>query len=188
MQEFAQRVERSGVLSEEELTAFQATFVAKNQLEDAEALADALVRAGQLTEYQANRIRQGRIRGLTIGHYVLVEPLGAGAMGRVFKARHRSMGRLVAFKLLSAQLLDSPEAVKRFRREVRTVAKLSHPNIVVAHDAGEYQGLQYLVMEYVDGPDLGWLVSGQGPLPNARAVNFIVQAALRPGVRAFSRA
>ena len=71
----------------------------------------------------------------------------------------------------SSHLLDSPEAVQRFHHEVQAAARLIHPNIVAAFDAGEHDGMHYLVMEYVDGQDLGRVVKDQGPLPVDRAVD-----------------
>jgi serine/threonine-protein kinase len=75
-------------------------------------------------------------------------------MGMVLKAEHRRMKRVVAVKMISAASLKSPDAVKRFYREVEAAAKLEHPNIVAAHDAAEYEGVHYLVMQFVDGKDL----------------------------------
>jgi serine/threonine protein kinase len=98
-------------------------------------------------------------------------------MGQVFQARHRTMDRIVALKVLPQEAVRSPRAVERFRREVKAAAKLSHPNIVTAYDAGAHEGIHYLVMEYVDGQDLGRVLVEGGPLPVDRAVDYILQAA-----------
>jgi serine/threonine protein kinase len=98
-------------------------------------------------------------------------------MGEVFKARHQRMDRIVAIKVLSREATAWPESVKRFEREVRAAAKLMHPNIVTALDAGEEDGLHYLVMEYVDGEDLSEFARQNGPLPVERVVDCILQAA-----------
>ncbi len=111
------------------------------------------------------------------GEYVLLEKLGEGGMGVVHKARHRRMKRLVAVKMIAKREVGSPDAVKRFYREVETAAKLEHPNIVTAYDAGEHEGLQYLVMQYVEGKDLAAIVQERGPLPIAEAVDYVIQAA-----------
>ena len=111
------------------------------------------------------------------GSYLLLEKIGAGGMGEVYKAEHRHMERVVAVKMLHAQLLDSPQAIERFRREVRAAAKLSHPNIVTAHDAGEVQGAHFLAMEYVDGGNFHTLVTQFGPLAVRHAVDYMIQAA-----------
>jgi WD40 repeat protein/formylglycine-generating enzyme required for sulfatase activity/serine/threonine protein kinase len=111
------------------------------------------------------------------GEYVLLDKLGEGGMGVVYKAQHRRMKRLVAVKTISRREIGSPDAVKRFYREVETAAKLNHPNIVQAYDASEHDGVHYLVMEYVEGEDLAALVKEHGALPIAQAVDYVLQAA-----------
>ena len=114
---------------------------------------------------------------LIIGEYEVLERLGAGGMGEVFKARHLRMDRIVAMKMLPQKLLNSPAAVERFHREVKASAKLVHPNIVAAYDAGVHEGSHYLVMEYVEGRDLSYLVENHGPMPVEQALGYILQAA-----------
>jgi serine/threonine-protein kinase len=110
--------------------------------------------------------------------YLVLEQLGAGGMGVVFKAEHRIMGRLVALKVLSGRTMAKAGAVERFRREVRLASRLAHPNIVTAFDADEAGGHHFLVMEYVEGVTLDKLVARRGPLPVAMACHFVRQAAL----------
>ncbi len=117
------------------------------------------------------------VEGRVFGEYTVLDRLGAGGMGEVFKARHRRMNRIVAIKVLASAAMRSPDAVKRFQREVEAAARLSHPNIVTAYDAGEQDGVHYLVMEYVAGRDLSSLLRERGPLPPADVVNYLVQAA-----------
>ncbi len=112
-----------------------------------------------------------------LGSYVIQGVIGRGGMGLVLKAEHQRMKRVVAIKLLARDSVKSPEAVARFHREVETVAKLSHPNIVAAHDAGDIDGLHYLVMEFVRGVDLSALIIHSGPASVASAVDWIRQAA-----------
>lgn len=112
-----------------------------------------------------------------LGEYELIRELGRGGMGRVYLARHRRMNREVAIKTLSTDLMQQPTAIRRFRREVQAAARLIHPNIVTAYDAGEQDGIHYLVMEYVQGEDLRSLVAREGPLPVERAAQYIQQAA-----------
>ena len=112
-----------------------------------------------------------------LGEYVVLDQIGAGGMGQVFKARHRTMDRLVALKTLPRKAMKDPEAVKRFHREVRAAAKLEHPNIVIAFDAGEADGIHFLVMQYVDGQDLGAIVAKRGRLSVEQAIECIVQTA-----------
>jgi Leucine-rich repeat (LRR) protein/tRNA A-37 threonylcarbamoyl transferase component Bud32 len=146
---------------------------------DAKALAGELIRRGWLTPYQVNQLLHGRGRELLLGSYILLERLGEGGMGQVFKARNWKLGRVVAVKLIRPERLAHPDAVRRFRREVQAAAALSHANIVHAYDADEIGGTHLLVMECVEGAnDLARLVKERGPLPVAQACEYIRQAAL----------
>jgi len=109
------------------------------------------------------------------GDYVVLGKIGAGGMGQVYKARHRRMDRIVALKVLAKSAMNSPDAIRRFEREAKAAARLIHPNIVTAFDAGESQGVHFLVMEFVDGGDLAGLVKSQGPLPVDKAVDYVLR-------------
>lgn len=109
--------------------------------------------------------------------YKISKCLGAGGMGLVYRAEHRLMGRTVALKIIHRELCRLPQIVERFRQEVQSAARLSHPNIVTAYDAEQAGEVHFLVMEYVDGVDLAKLVLKQGPLSVAHACNYIRQAA-----------
>lgn len=113
-----------------------------------------------------------------LGEYQLLEKLGEGGVGSVFKARHVKLDRIVAVKTLGRRFLDDEKALARFEREMRAVGRLDHPNVVRAHDAREFDGLPVLVMEYVDGLDLGQVVRLCGPLPVPNACEAIRQAAM----------
>ena len=113
-----------------------------------------------------------------IGQYRLVEKLGQGGMGAVYKAFHTKLKRTVAVKLLPAYRQRSPQAVSRFHREMEAVGRVDHPNIVRAHDAGEADGQFFLVMEFVEGATLSSLVCSVGPLDVANACEIIRQAAV----------
>ncbi len=104
--------------------------------------------------------------------------LGAGGMGAVYRAYHRVMERPVALKVINPSLMTRPAVVERFTREIKAAARLSHPNIVAALDAEQAGGTHFLVMEYVEGTDLGRLVQERGPLPVDRACEYVRQAAL----------
>jgi tRNA A-37 threonylcarbamoyl transferase component Bud32 len=110
--------------------------------------------------------------------YRVVRLLGVGGMGAVYEAEHRVMRRPVALKVIKRAYTASAAARERFRREVRTAARLSHPNIVTTHDAEDAGETHFLVMEYVEGTDLGRLVQEGGPLPVDRACDYVRQAAL----------
>lgn len=166
----------SGLLPAEEVKALNARIPA-GQRADARPLVHELVKAGKLTTYQANQIYTGKSKGLVLGSYVVLDKLGQGGMGVVYKAEHRKMSRMVALKVLAPAITSQLEAVSRFQREVQAAARLSHPNIVAAYDADEAQGVHFLVMEFVDGSDLSSLVKKQGPLPVGQAVDCVLQAA-----------
>jgi eukaryotic-like serine/threonine-protein kinase len=110
--------------------------------------------------------------------YRVLGLIGAGGMGAVYKAEHRLMERLVALKVINPALVSSPAALERFEREVKTAAKLSHPNIVVALDAEQAGDLHYLVMEFVEGLSLDRLVASKGPLQPNFAARIIYDTAL----------
>jgi serine/threonine-protein kinase len=141
-------------------------------------LACQLIERGWLTPFQANYLHQGRGRELLLGSYLLLERLGEGGMGAVFKARNCKLDRVVAVKVIRKERINSRDSIRRFQREIRAAGQLRHPNIVHALDADEVGGNYLLVMEYVDGTDLGQLVQNQGPLPVPQACDCIRQAAL----------
>jgi serine/threonine protein kinase/formylglycine-generating enzyme required for sulfatase activity len=138
-------------------------------------MARDLTQRDHLNALRAADADQGQT--LVLGEYLVLERIGAGGMGEVFQARHRRMDRVVALKILPPKAMSSPELVRRFEREVKAAARLLHPNIVTAFDAGQEQGLHFLVMEYVEGRNLAQIVEAQGPLPLAEALDCILQTA-----------
>ncbi|MEZ6092468.1 MAG: protein kinase, partial [Pirellulaceae bacterium] len=108
-----------------------------------------------------------------IGEYEIVRPLGGGGMGSVYLARHTKLGREVALKVLATHRLADPRMQSRFESEMRAVGRLSHPNIVTAHDAREIEGTAVLVTEFIDGRDLGQLVDAGGPLSTSDACEIV---------------
>ncbi len=177
LEQLVQGLTASGLLSAEEIASFQAALPKEKRPRDAQQLAVELVRQGKLTKFQASEAFNGRARNLVLGDYVVLDKIGAGGMGQVFKAQHRRMKRLVAVKLVPTATMKDPQVVKRFQREVEAAARLSHPNIVAALDAREERGVHYLVMEFVDGSDLNSLVKQHGMLSVDQAVGYILQAA-----------
>ncbi|MBC7854952.1 MAG: serine/threonine protein kinase [Pirellulaceae bacterium] len=174
LEQFVAQLEESGILSGETLKDF---LPPKGEPKDAEELARELVRRKKLTEFQAEEVCRGQGKSLTLGNYILMEKIGAGGMGQVYKARHRRMDRIVAIKLLPAAMTKDQDAIARFEREVKAAAKITHPNIVSAFDADQAGGVHFLVMEFVAGSDLSALVKKDGPLPVEKCVNYILQAA-----------
>ena len=114
----------------------------------------ALVKAGKLTPYQAAAVYQKKSRGLLIGDYLILDKVGQGGMGMVFKARHRKLGRLGALKILPPSFARDTTAVMRFRREFEAAGRLKHLNLVAAFEAEEDRGVHFLVMDYVEGLNL----------------------------------
>lgn len=177
LEQFVRSLAECGLMSVEECRAFIESFPHEMRPKTAEQLARELVAQGRLTKFQAQAIYQNKGQRLVIGNYLLLERIGRGGMGDVFKAKHQKMDRIVALKILSAAAMKSPGALKRFQREAKAAAKLSHPNIVTAHDFDEDRGTHFLVTEYVDGENLSAVVKQRGPLSLGRAVDYILQAA-----------
>jgi serine/threonine protein kinase len=175
VQVFLDCLEASGLVSAEEFE--RATQISLEANANGLALAQLLVARGVLTSYQAEAIYKQKQAELRIGNYDVLDRLGAGGMGTVFKARHRRMKRVVALKVLSPSLAKDVSFVQRFQREVETIARFTHPNIVMAYDADESEVGPFLVMEFVDGQDLASLVQKRGPLSVAVAVNCLLQTA-----------
>ena len=174
-QTFVENLVRSGLL---EPAAMARLSAEGPDTEDGLELARFLVRKEMLTRFQAERLLAGRCEGFHLGQYRLLEEIGRGGMGRVYKALHLTMRRIVALKILSAHYTQTEQARELFRREVRAVAKLNHPNIVAAFDANQTGETCFLVMEYVDGLNLAELVRERGPLPIDQACEFIRQTAV----------
>src|SRR5260370_12278256 len=114
--------------------------------------------------------------GAKLGPYEIVAPLGAGAMGEVYKARDTRLERTVAIKILPAHLSSDPVRRQRFEREPKTISSLNHPHICPLHDVGHQDGLDYLVLECVEGETLARRLE-KGPLPLEQVLKFGMQIA-----------
>jgi len=176
-EQFVSRLTAAGLMTAEAVEQCLARLPGEERPAGGLDLARRLVELGKLTAHQAQTLCQGRDDPLVLGNYVILDRLGHGGMGHVFKAVHRRMDRIVALKMLTPELVGTPDSLRRFQQEVKAAARLSHPNIVIAHDADEADGRPFLVMEYVDGFDLATLVRQQGPLPVEMAVDCTLQAA-----------
>ncbi len=175
LEQFVEQLAASRLMSSAEVEALMAALPKRSR--DAEHLARELVRHKKLTAFQAQQIYAGKGKSLLLGNYRILDKLGQGGMGMVLKAEHQRMKRLVAIKVLSPSVTKTPEALKRFQREVEAAAKLRHPNIVAADDADEAHGVHFLVMEFVEGSDLSAWVKKHGVMPLAKALACLVQAA-----------
>jgi serine/threonine protein kinase len=171
---FLAHVRESGLVSTDQLASVADQLPVTPR---ARLVARALVQHGLLTKFQAELLLAGRTRGFFVGRYRILDQLGQGGMGRVFKAVHETMNRVVALKLVSSGLVRTERARQMFQREVLAAGRLMHPNIVTAYDANEIGDRQYLVLEFVDGPNLEQLVRERGPLPIEVACDVIRQAA-----------
>jgi serine/threonine protein kinase len=177
LEQFVRYLVDSGLMTKAEISSFHHGIEHGQRAKDGDALARQLVEAHKLTSYQAQSVCQGKIKNLVFDEYVVQDRIGQGGMGVVLKAEHRRMKRRVAIKIIAPANMRSPEAVKRFYREVEAAASLSHPNIVAAYDAREHQGMHCLVMEYVEGRDLASILKQGGPLPVRQTVEWMIQAA-----------
>ena len=148
---------------------------------DATDLARELIRQKKLTRFKAEHVSSGKGRSLVLGNYVLMEQIGAGGMGQVFKADHRRMKQIVAIKLLPAAMTKNSDAIARFEREVEAAARISRPNVVAAYDADCANGVHFLVMELVEGSDLSALVMKHGPLSATTALKLHCAGSEEPG-------
>ena len=177
LDQFRQTLRESGLLPDEEVDVLLDTLPPDQKPENGEGLAKVLVKYRKLTKFQAQAIYQGKTKGLILGNYVVLDKIGQGGMGQVYKAQHRRMKRVVALKILPSAVAKDPQTVQRFQQEVEAAAKLNHPNIVTAHDADQTGDTHFLVMEYVEGKDLGALIRERGTLTVSKTLDYILQAA-----------
>jgi hypothetical protein len=112
--------------------------------------------------------------GTRLGPYEILEPLGAGGMGEVYRARDTRLGRDVAVKLLPEDRSSDPDRLRRFETEARTVASLNHPHILALYDVGTHEGVPYAVTELLEGHTLRSVVEG-GPVPFRKVVDYGLQ-------------
>ena len=139
---------------------------------------ESTISAETITEMDRARHDPNRLIGQCIGKYRLIELLGRGASGTVYKAWHEQLDRPFVLKLLMPRSKHAGSSVQQFRDEMKAVGRLNHPNVIKATDAGQHEGRHYLVMEYVDGVDTSCLVRQVGPLRLTDAAEIVRQAAL----------
>ena len=170
---FCQRLIKSNVMEADTIAGLRE----KTETNVASSFAEYLIADGKLTQFQARVLLEGLEVPLLLDRYLILDEIGRGGMGVVYKAIHRQMDRLVALKILPKAAVDSPQKARRFQREVKTAAKLDHPNIVTAFDATESEGTHFLVMSLIDGQNLAELVRSQGPVTDAAAIDYVTQTA-----------
>lgn len=174
--EFLDVVERSRLVDPNALDDLR-SFLRTRPDTKPTALAAKLVRDGHVTAWQSQQMLAGKTQ-FFLGRYKFLDRLGVGGMGAVFKAEHEIMGRIVALKMIRRRMLEDQKTRDRFLREIRATARLTDPNIVLAYDADRVGEVYFLVMEYVEGRDLGWWVQHNGPFSSKWACEFCRQTAL----------
>lgn len=174
--EFLEILSLSNLVDPKRIQDFVRKVVGSGIPDRATAVAKACIQEGLISRFHAEQLLLGRHKGFFIDKYMLMDVLGAGGMGRVYRAVHTVMQRQVALKVLPKAMTTNPEVLARFLREARAVAMLDHPNIVRAYDTGVEDGNYYIVMEYVKGVSIHDYVRQNGPMPVSLACNCCCQA------------
>jgi len=167
----------SGVLGERQLADIKSKIVKGDYPLDSADLADRLVRDKIITLFQAKRFLSNKPQGLLVGRYIILDRIGSGSMGRVYKAHHQMMDRVVALKIIAPEIASNDRVVARFQREMKLVGRLDHPNVVRAYDADQLNQILYIVMEFVSGRSLSERLK-KGLIPPAEMIDYGSQVAL----------
>jgi serine/threonine protein kinase len=167
----------SGVLGERQLADIKNKIVQGDYPFDSSDLAERLVQDKVITSFQAKRFLSNKPQGLIVGRYIILDRIGSGSMGRVYKAHHQMMDRVVALKIIAPEIASNDRVVARFQREMKLVGRLDHPNVVRAYDADSINKILYIVMEYVAGRSLAERLK-KGTIPAAEMIDYAAQVAL----------
>jgi serine/threonine protein kinase len=170
--DFLRLILRSGLLSKEQLQTSLKSLPAEQRCQTL-PVAEHLVKQGKLSRFQARKLMQGSQRGLVLGAFQILAPIGRGGMGTVYLARDHRSGQLLALKVLPPDRARSEERIlERFRREMEMSQKVSHPHLAWTFEYGVRDGIHFLAMEYIPGKSLHRLVADQGPLNVERAARL----------------
>ena len=177
IRDFLDFARKSGQLDDARLDEYLGTIPEETQVSPRK-LAVKMIRAGVMTTFQAEQFLQGKHKGFQLGVYRILDRLGAGGAGLVYLANHEVLEKRFAIKVLPEDCAKDPVVIERFRREARAAAALDHPNVVQVYDIREEDGLNYIVMEYIQGPTLQRLLHRRKRLAIATACEYARQAAL----------
>lgn len=172
-----EQVTSLGLISPSDWPTVQASFGSRATKILGEDYLAELVESQCLTPFQAERLAAGKGKSLVFENFVLLKKLGQGGMGTVWKARERNSEHVVAVKVLDPGLTERTAMIGRFQREARVAMCLQHPNIVATIRAGEWKSKHFLVMEFIDGPDLSSSLKADGPATLSTALNWVTQIA-----------
>ncbi len=174
---FLRAVLKSGILTRAQLQLALRDMPLERR-EEPEAVADHLVRAGQLSRFQAGKLLRGQMLGLVLGPFQVLAPIGRGGMGTVYLARDTRSQLLVALKVLPPKRAREEERLlARFRREMDMCQRVAHPHLAFTYEVGVCQGVYYIALEYIPGKSLYRLVNEQGPLAVPRAARLFGEVA-----------
>lgn len=171
---FVWDVRRSGLIDRGPLDAIVGDYLKRNPRAEAPALAEYLVEQGSITAFQAERILNGKSQGLVLGPFILLDAIGTGSMGQVYKASSKNDDGIYAVKVLPRRSMWN---VRLAKRQVRSFGNFSHPAVVPFMDVGTAGGLHYLVWPLADGTPLENLVQLHGKLPPNQAALYALQIA-----------
>jgi serine/threonine protein kinase len=177
VEDFLKKVLRSGLIDREELQE-ALRDVPLDRRDDPQAVADHLVRKGKLSRFQSSKILKGSGRGLLLGHYQVLAPIGRGGMSTVYLARDDRSGELVALKLLPPSRWRNQERLlARFQREMEMSRRVSHPHLAWTHESGISLDVYYIAMEYIPGKNMSKTVAEGGPLRLPRIARLMAEVA-----------
>src|SRR5262249_36746688 len=169
---FVWDLRRSNLIDRGQLDQIVGEFLGKHPGAEPPALAEFLVEQGTLTRFQADRLLQGKTQGFVLGPYTLMDALGTGSMGTVYKALSKTDGQWYAVKVLPRRSMWN---VRIARRKVRAFEQAQHPSVVPFVDVGTAGGMHYLAWPLVEGETLDRLVQREGKLPAEQAALWVLQ-------------
>jgi serine/threonine protein kinase len=175
---FLKTVLRSGLLDRDSLQTHLRSMPREGR-DDAEAVAEHLIKVGQLTRFQVAKLLRGTALGLVLGPFHVLAPIAKGGMGTVYLARDTRSTLLVALKILPPRRAREEERLlARFRREMEMCQRVSHPHLAWTYEVGVYKGVYYIAMEYIPGRSLSRLVQEDGPVPVPRLARLFAEVTL----------